>query len=357
MRVSRKVEHLQHALRSGQSGAQGLADVRLIHQCLPEESLSSVSLETYIGELNLSSPIVINAMTGGAAETEEINRNLAIAARESGIAMAVGSQMSAVRNPEVRSSYTVVREMNPHGIVFGNLGSEATVDQAKYAIDMLQANALQIHLNPMQELIMPEGDRDFRGVLKRIEQIVQAVHVPVIVKEVGFGMTREAANALRDVGVQMIDVGGYGGTNFAVIENERRAASLSWLNDWGITTSCALLEVQSSYSPRAIIASGGIRNALEICKALAIGASAVGLAGVLLKTLQQEGTAAVIASIAEMHDHLKLIMTALGAGRIEDLWHTPLMISGETAHWCEMRGIPLTDFAQRVLTKNLQTDR
>jgi isopentenyl-diphosphate delta-isomerase len=347
MRVSRKVEHLQHALQIGQSGEHGLSDIRFVHQCLPEQSLSSVSLETYIGELNLSSPIVINAMTGGAAETEEINRELAIAARETGIAMAVGSQMSALRHPEVRSSYTIVREMNPTGIVFGNLGSEATVDQAQQAVEMLQANALQIHLNPMQELIMPEGDRDFRGVLDRIARIVQAVSVPVIVKEVGFGITGEAARRLREIGVSIVDVGGFGGTNFAAIENERREESLAWLNDWGIPTSCSLLDVQKSCAPAHIMASGGIRNALDICKALAIGAGAAGLAGLFLKTLKTQGTSAVIQQINTMHAHIKLIMTGVGAATIEELWRVPFIIGGETAHWCYARGIDITEFAQR----------
>jgi len=347
MRVSRKVEHLQHALQTGQSGKHGLSDIRFVHQCLPEQSLSSVSLESYIGELKLSSPIVINAMTGGARETEAINRDLAIAARETGIAMAVGSQMSAIKHPEVRSSYTIVREMNPSGLVFANLGSEATVEQAKMAVDMLRANALQIHINPMQELIMPEGDRDFRGVLERIAQIVRAIDVPVIVKEVGFGMTVEAGKKLHEAGVSVIDIGGFGGTNFAAIENARREESIGWLNDWGIPTSCALLEIGQAILPNRIIASGGINNALDLCRALSIGAGAAGLAGTFLKTLNQEGIDAVIQQITNLNDQLSLIMTGLGASRISDLWHVPMIIGGETAHWCYARGIDIRAYAQR----------
>ncbi|MBE1445985.1 isopentenyl-diphosphate delta-isomerase [Paenibacillus sp. OAS669] len=350
MRIPRKMEHVHHALQLGQSGNQGFADIKLIHNCLPETSTSLISLQTSIGELNLSSPIIINAMTGGAHETEEINRELAIAARETGLAMAVGSQMSALKNPEVVSSYRIVREMNPDGIIFGNLGSEATLEQALRAVEMVRADALQIHLNVMQELIMPEGDRDFQGMLERISAIVEQVGVPVIVKEVGFGMARESVDALLGIGISVIDVGGYGGTNFAAIENMRRSLPMDWLNEWGCTTATALLEADYASSRHAnvfLIGSGGIRNSLEACKALILGASAVGVAGAFLRTLRQEGTAALVEHIREMHNEMKLVMTALGAPTVQDLHKVPVVISGETAHWCYARGIDIQSFANR----------
>ncbi|WP_197035435.1 type 2 isopentenyl-diphosphate Delta-isomerase [Paenibacillus sp. UNC451MF] len=345
------MEHVHHALQLGQSGNQGFADIKLIHNCLPETSTSLISLQTIIGELNLSSPIIINAMTGGAQETEEINRELAIAARESGLAMAVGSQMSALKNPEVASSYRIVREMNPDGIVFGNLGSEATLEQALRAVEMLRADALQIHLNVMQELIMPEGDRDFQGMLERISTIVAHVGVPVIVKEVGFGMARESIDALCGAGVSVIDVGGYGGTNFAAIENMRRSLPMEWLNEWGCTTATALVEAVATTSNRthvSLIGSGGIRSSLEACKALILGASAVGIAGAFLKTLRSEGTSALVAQIDEMLNEMKLVMTALGAPTVEDLHRVPVVITGETSHWCYARGIDIQSFANRT---------
>ena len=351
MRIPRKMEHVHHALQLGQSGEQGFADIKLIHNCLPETSTSLISLQTKIGELNLSSPIIINAMTGGAHETEEINRELAVAAREAGLAMAVGSQMSALKNPEVASSYRVVREMNPNGIVFGNLGSEATLEQALRAVEMLRADALQIHLNVMQELIMPEGDRDFQGMLARISKIVEQSGVPVIVKEVGFGMARESIEALCSIGVRIIDVGGYGGTNFAAIENRRRSSPMEWLNDWGCTTATALVEAVNAIEKRgnvSLIGSGGIRSSLEACKALILGASAVGVAGAFLKTLRSEGTSALVMQINEMHTELKLIMTALGASEVAELHRVPVVISGETAHWCYARGINIQGFANRT---------
>jgi isopentenyl-diphosphate delta-isomerase len=352
MRISRKMEHVHHALELGQSGRHGLSDIKLVHNCLPEASTDSIALTTQIGDLTLSSPIFINAMTGGAEETESINRELAIVAREKRLAMAVGSQMSAIKNRELASSYRVVRRENPQGIVVANLGSEAEVEQALRAIDMIEANALQIHLNVMQELIMPEGDRSFRGMLKRIEAIVQAVPVPVIVKEVGFGVMKDNARQLADIGVRILDVGGSGGTNFAAIENARRAVPIEWLNDWGCPTSVALLEALSVYPRGSVIASGGITNALEAAKVLTLGASAVGMAGAILKVLRLEGTEALMRFIDELHEGLILLMTAMGAETVEQLWNRPVVILGETAEWCRARGIDITEYAGRRSRSN-----
>jgi isopentenyl-diphosphate delta-isomerase len=347
MRISRKMEHVHHALELGQSGQQGLSDVKFVHNCLPETSTNAIALSTRIGDLTLSSPIFINAMTGGAAETESINRELAIVAREKGLAMAVGSQMSAIKNVEVASSYQIVRRENPSGIVVANLGSEADVEQALRAVDMIEANALQIHLNVIQELIMPEGDRSFKGMLKRIEAIVQAVPVPVIIKEVGFGIMRENAQQLASIGVRILDVGGAGGTNFAAIENARRAVSIDWLNDWGCPTSTALLEALSVFPKGQVLASGGITNALEVSKALTLGASAVGMAGAFLKVLRLEGMESLMIFTDELHEGLTLIMAALGADSVPELWNRPVVITGETAEWCRARGIDILTYARR----------
>ncbi|WP_135551568.1 type 2 isopentenyl-diphosphate Delta-isomerase [Paenibacillus cymbidii] len=350
MRISRKMDHVRHALAIGQTGDQGLSDIRFVPNSLPETAMDEVSLHTRIGELHLSSPIVINAMTGGSPETEPINRELAIAARERGLAMAVGSQMAALRDRTVAASYEIVRRMNPQGVLFANIGSEATVQQARDAVDMIGANGLQIHLNVMQELIMPEGDRDFRGMTERIGAIAAALDVPVIVKEVGFGLSMEAAVKLRGIGIRIVDVGGGGGTNFAAIENARRRAPMPWLNDWGHKTSIALLETAAVYPSGGagfVIASGGISNALQIAKALALGASAVGIAGAFLRIQREQGTAALIAAIGALHDDLRLVMTALGAADIESIWRVPLVVTGETAHWCTQRGIDLAAYARR----------
>ncbi|WP_416826752.1 type 2 isopentenyl-diphosphate Delta-isomerase [Ectobacillus polymachus] len=348
-RAKRKIDHVQYALSTGQSGAQGFHDITFVHQSLPNMSLADVSLQTKIGELSLSSPIFINAMTGGGGEaTERINGALAQAAYEKNIAMAVGSQMAALKDPSEERSFKIVREMNPTGIVFANLGSEATTEQAKRALAMLEGDAIQIHLNTIQELTMPEGDRDFTNALRRIERIVKEIEVPVIVKEVGFGMSKETVKQLTEIGVAIIDVGGFGGTNFATIENERRKRMLSYFNEWGIPTAVSLIEALSVKGEATFIASGGMQTALETIKALALGASAVAFAGHFLKAYMEHGMDGLIQEIDMIHDDLRYMMTALGCKTIKELQSTPLVISGHTFHWLTQRGIDTTVFSIRT---------
>jgi isopentenyl-diphosphate Delta-isomerase len=203
-RSERKWDHIRYALETGQKRFTAFDDVQFIHQSLPNINVSDVTFHQKIGELSLSSPIFINAMTGGGGEkTYNLNKQLAMVAKEAGLAMAVGSQMSALKDKSESYTYKVVRKENPSGVLIANLGSEAIPDQAKMAIDMIEANALQVHLNVIQELTMPEGDREFSGALKRIEAIVKEVNVPVIVKEVGFGMSKETVESLSSIGLQL----------------------------------------------------------------------------------------------------------------------------------------------------------
>ncbi|MGE6489858.1 type 2 isopentenyl-diphosphate Delta-isomerase [Paenisporosarcina sp. NPDC076898] len=347
-RAERKLDHIKHALSTGQSRQTWLDDIRFVHQALPDSNWESVSLQTHLGELVFGSPFFINAMTGGGgAKTTELNSQLARISREMDIPMAVGSQMAALKNPEEIATYSTVRKENPNGVIFANLGSEATVDQAKRAVDMLEANAIQIHLNVIQELTMPEGDREFSGALSRIETIVNELNVPVIVKETGFGISRETAIKLEGINVAAIDIGGFGGTNFAAIENERRQRKLSYFNDWGIPTAAALIETTSVMSTTPVIASGGIQHALDVVKCLALGASAVGLAGVLLKKLVEDGEEATIQEIMQINEDLMMLMVSLGANSIQELQRSPLIISGELFHYLTLRGIDLHTYANR----------
>jgi isopentenyl-diphosphate Delta-isomerase len=350
-RAKRKWDHIQHALTTGQKSLTGFQDVTFIHQSLPDTRLEHASLKTEIGELYLSSPIFINAMTGGGGEkTWEINRDLAIAARETGLAIAVGSQMSALKDENEAASYRVVRKENPNGILFANLGSEATLDQAKAAVEMIEANALQIHLNVIQELVMPEGDRDFIGALKRIENIVHNLEVPVIVKEVGFGMSKETGRRLKEAGISIADVGGFGGTNFSKIENERRQRHIPFFDNWGIPTAVSIAEA-SNEGGLAVLASGGIQNSTEAAKSIALGADAVGMAGALLKVLVNENVDSLIEEINNLHYELKLIMTALGAENIKQLQDAPLIIGGEVYHWLQQRNINTEIYSQRSIQR------
>ncbi|WP_461200673.1 type 2 isopentenyl-diphosphate Delta-isomerase [Anoxybacillus sp. TBDG-1] len=347
-RAKRKLQHIEYALATGQRRLHGFEDITFVHNSLPNISTAHIDLQTNIGELSLRSPIFINAMTGGGGdETTKINEQLAYVAKQCGIAMAVGSQMAALKDERERRSFTIIRKVNTHGVVFANLGSEATVGEAKRAVDMIEANALQIHLNVVQELVMPEGDRNFCGALSRIEQIVSAVDVPVIVKEVGFGMSKETARRLENAGVCAVDVGGFGGTNFAQIENKRREKQLAYFNEWGITTTASIAEVASEVQHISIIGSGGVQHALDVAKCIALGASAVGMAGHMLRILIEQGIEVLMAEIHRLHEDLTLIMTALGTETIADLQKAPLVITGKTHHWLRERGVDTTRYSQR----------
>ncbi|MFC0470306.1 type 2 isopentenyl-diphosphate Delta-isomerase [Halalkalibacter kiskunsagensis] len=347
-RATRKLDHIQHALSTGQDLTHGFEDIMFVHNSLPEVNLEHINLSSQIGELTLSSPIFINAMTGGGGEkTRLINEQLAEVAAQTGIGMAVGSQMAALREEKQCQSFQVVRKTNPKGVIFANLGSEATVEQAKQAVDMLEANALQIHVNVIQELVMPEGDRDFTHMVSRIEKIVDRIEVPVIVKEVGFGMSKETVETLASVGVFAVDVGGFGGTNFSKVENERRQRRLDFFDNWGITTTSSLLEALYANANIHVFASGGLQNALDLAKSIALGASAGGFAGNFLRILIDKGQEALIDEVLQLEEDFRYILTALQALNLQDLRQKPLVICGDTYHWATQRGFDVSSISRR----------
>jgi isopentenyl-diphosphate delta-isomerase len=323
--------------------------VHLVHRSLPELAVAEVDLATDVAGLSLAHPILINAMTGGAHGVGEINRDLALLAAELDLPMAVGSQTAGIRDPEVADTYRVVRQMNPRGLVIANVGAGASLDDARRAVAMLEAGALQLHLNAPQELVMPEGDRDFRGQLGRIAELVQKLEVPVIVKECGFGISKETARQLHAVGVRAIDVSGRGGTNFAWIEGQRGGAELDpGLETWGIPTAAALAEVAALELPGLdLIASGGVTYGSEAAKAFALGAGAVGVAGALLRRLQTGGVAAARAYLTGLLADLTRALLLCGARRVGDLRRRPVVVTGALGEWCRLRGVDLAALAAR----------
>lgn len=347
-RSQRKMEHIRHALEtSGPAAGSSHFDlVRFLPNSLPNICYDNTSLHTRFGSFSLASPIIINAMTGGAGVTKPINQKLAILARERGLAMAVGSQMAALKDPSVKDSYTIVRKEHPEGILFANIGAEATVEQAEAAVEMIQADGLQIHLNVMQELLMPEGDRHFSGYLDNIHHIQTKLGVPVVVKEVGFGMTVESVNRLVDAGVTMIDVGGRGGTNFARIENMRHNQPLAAFEEWGLSTVESLLEAGQK-SGISLMAAGGIRHGLDVIKALALGAEAVGMAGAMLRLVQTKTMEECLAAVDGWHHEIRVAMTALGVTRLSDCRRLPVLVTGACADYARLRGIPIEALARR----------
>lgn len=340
---NRKDQHIHYAeMQYSSSKTNGLDGVRFVHQSLSEMSVSDISLKTSLGSIELDNPFFINAMTGGSQKAMIINKNLAEVARDTNLAMAVGSISIALKESKYKESFEIVRKTNPNGILFANLGAHHSVDNAKRAVDMIEANALQLHLNTPQELVMPEGDRDFSNWLSNIESIVKSLDVPIIVKEVGFGMSKETIKQLIDVGVTIIDVAGKGGTNFIEIENERRdLKEYTYLYDWGQTTAESLLETRVYQDKASFIASGGIRTPLDMLKSFGLGASAVGLSGEFLHLILTKGTHETISQIERFKEELAHLMTLVGAKYINTVKEKPLVLDTQLINWCQQRHLPI----------------
>ncbi|MDT2747624.1 type 2 isopentenyl-diphosphate Delta-isomerase [Vagococcus fluvialis] len=341
MSWNRKDQHIHYAeMQYQQQSDNGLDQVRFVHQSFSEMSINDVNLTTKLGSLSLDYPFFINAMTGGSDKAHVINKNLAIIAKETNLAMAVGSVSTAIKNPELADSFKVVRKMNPNGILFSNLGAHHSLENAKIAVDMIEADALQIHLNTPQEIVMPEGDRNFTNWLSNVEEIVKELHVPVIVKEVGFGMSKETIQQLIDIGVTMIDVGGRGGTNFVHIENERREEKeFDYLLNWGQNTAESLLEAHFYRKQADFIASGGIRNPLHMLAAFGLGAKVTGISGEFLHMVLTKGNESTINRVNEWKYELSALMALVGAKSIEDIEKKALVLSPELNNWCKERRI------------------
>ncbi len=347
-RITRKDEHILTALKlEHRPMVSGFGDITLVHNALPELSEAEVSLDTMLMGKPIRAPIVINAITGGGAMSARINKALAVAARETGVAMAVGSQAVAIERPEAENSFREVRKINPAGMVMANISARTPPEHALRAIEMIDADALQVHLNGPQEAVMKEGERDFRGWTANIARLVSASPVPVIVKEVGFGISGEVARRLYSIGVEHFDVGGRGGTNFISIESIRNDGRQRALESWGITTAASLIEIESSDVAATIMATGGLTNGLDAAKALALGANAAGIAGAYLKALFEGNTEGLIRRIENMKADMRKIQLMLGVRSPEEMKKVPIVITGKTREWLTERGIETGCFSCR----------
>ena len=355
----RKDDHIKLACEQYRSHAEsGFEQVRFIPNALPQLALSDVdtSVSVFGAAEKWDVPLYINAMTGGSKNGENINASLARVAAKTGVAMACGSLSAALKNPHLAETFSVIRRFNPRGFVMANVSAGASVEQAVKAVEILQANALQIHLNAAQELVMSEGDRDFSAWLSNIEAVVRALDsmkVPVVVKETGCGMSAGDVLRLQNVGVRAVDVGGRGGTNFVAIENARRGGvrGYEFLDSWGLTTVESLLDIaqcdeilhdscDSCDSAAAcdscdsaqmqVFASGGVRTPLDVVRALKLGASAVGVAGEFLHTLTCGGQDVLVDQIEDWKAQIRVIMALLGCKNIADLrQNSRILIDGK----------------------------
>lgn len=356
----RKLEHIKICLeRDVEAGGlkPGFNDVYLVHRCLPELDLSDVKLEATFLSRRLAAPIAISAITGGPKASSIINRSLAEAAQRLGLLLELGSQRPALEDPSLKASFREVREIAPEAFIVANVGavqaSRGGIDVVKEAVDMVDADAVAIHLNPLQEAIQPEGEAFYGGVSRVIKEVVSQVGVPVIVKETGCGIAREEAQLLERAGVSAIDVAGAGGTSWAVIEAYRAHAigdvkgyslGMSFRN-WGVPTAVSIVEARSSTN-LPIIGSGGVRSGLDAAKALALGADLAGMALPLLKPALIGGWA-VAEVLEEALRQLRLAMFLTGSRSVEDLKKARVVVTGLTAEWLRARGLDISRLACR----------
>ena len=362
----RKIEHVSVALEQGIAVPQhaNWSDIRFVHQALPEVDLDEIDTTVSFLGHTLRYPIFMSSLTGGHPDVTSINANLSRAAEQYGLALGVGSQRAAIVNPDVASSYSVTRASAPNAFLIANIGAPQLIPQAHHAaftleqiqraIDMIDVNALAVHMNSLQEAAQSEGDRRTVGEAAALKALTAQIGLPVIAKETGAGICREQALLLRTCGVAAIDVGGAGGSSMSAMEAARsqsrgddQTMQIGLLyRDWGIATPIAVVEAGVARLP--LIATGGVRSGLDVARALALGATLVGIGFPLLKAASEsyEKVCELLESIlAEM----KVAMQLSGATNIAQLRETDIVITGATREWLTLRGFEqdLKDMASR----------
>lgn len=336
MHNQRKADHLRVALQEDvrfRGVITGFERYRFLHQALPEISLEQIDLSVSLLGKHLRAPLLISSMTGGTPQAAMINRNLASAAQIHGLAMGVGSQRTGLEEPEAADTYQV-RDVAPDILLLANLGAVQLnygygVEHCRRAVEMIAADALILHLNPFQEALQAGGNTDFRDLLHKIEAVCRALPVPVVVKEVGWGISEQVASRLAAAGVAAIDVAGAGGTSWGEVEaycaNDPHVQRIATdFAEWGIPTAESLIRARRGAPDIPLIASGGIRTGLEVAKALALGATAAGVAAPFLKpaTVSAE---AVSEEINVILRELRIAMFCIGAATVDQLKDSPFL--------------------------------
>ncbi len=349
---SRKLDHIRICLEEEvESEYTGFEDVMLIHNALPEVDFEEIVTEVEFFGKRLSAPLLIASMTGGHPETKEINKNLAIAVEETGIGMGVGSQRAAIEDSRLEDSFSVVRDFAPNAFIYANVGLPQVlkhgVEFVERAVEMIEADAVAIHLNYLQEAIQPEGDTNARGGVEAIEEVCSSIDVPVIVKETGAGISRDVALRLKQVGVDAIDVGGKGGTSWSGVEVYRTDGILRDVGldfwDWGIPTAFCVAEC---YDVLPVIATGGLRSGLDLAKALALGARLGSSALPFLRAVVDRGVEGVVELIEYYIRGLKTAMFLTGCRRVYELRRTTIFVTGMLRDWLSLRGYDLERFCR-----------
>ena len=310
----------------------GLEEFRFVHQALPELNLTEIDTRAHVFNKTVAAPILISSMTGGTAQAQDINRNLAEAAQARGLAMGLGSQRAGLESDGTANTFRV-RDIAPDILLLANLGAVQLnygfgVDECRRAVEMIEADALILHLNPLQEVVQAEGDLNWRGLLAKIAEVCRHLPIPVVAKEVGWGISQQAARQLYEAGIHAIDVAGAGGTSWSQVEMHRaptpRLRRLAGaFADWGIPTAESLqgvcaMRAEMGLEERPIFASGGIRNGQEIAKCVALGAELLGLASPFLKRAV-ESSAAVVDEMEILEAELRITMFCSGAANLAAL--------------------------------------
>lgn len=354
--AERKAEHLAlAAAAASQSGVDpGWDDVRLVPRALPELSLADVDPSVELFGHRLAAPLVLVPMTGGHPDATPLNRALGAAAERLGLAVGVGSQRAALARPDLSDTFAAIRDEAPSALVMANIGAGQLIAQGdvpplgpeaiEAVVAMVRADVLTVHLNVAQELVQPEGDLVTGPFLPALRAVIAASPVPVVVKETGSGMSRADAEALAEAGAAGIDVGGAGGTSFVRIEASRAEAARDSrsarrgraLADWGVPTAASVLEIRGAGLP--VIATGGVRDGLDVARALALGATAAGL-GRRAVLAAQVGVDALVDELDGIVDELRAVMVLTGARTPGELAVTPPVLLGSTLAWARQRGL------------------
>jgi isopentenyl-diphosphate Delta-isomerase len=335
----RKADHIKINLENdvGSALTSGLEHYSFTHEALPELDLESVDTTLTLFGKKLNAPILISSMTGGTEEAGEINQRLAEAAREVGVAMGVGSQRAALEDPKQAPTFSVTRKVAPNILLFANLGAVQLnygygLDECLRAVDMIEADALFLHLNPLQEAVQAGGNTNFTNLAKKIEEICRKLEVPVIGKEVGWGISERTAKILAECGVAAIDVAGAGGTSWSQVEMHRapdeftRQLAATFVG-WGIPTADSILNVKKVAPGMTIFSSGGLKNGLDIAKSIALGATLGGMAGQFLKAAASS-TEDIIERMNLARRQIQVVMFGAGVVNLNMLVKTKLRESG-----------------------------
>jgi isopentenyl-diphosphate delta-isomerase len=304
----------------------GFKDYEFEHYAITEVDITKIDFTTRFFKKNINYPFLISCMTGGTLEAGNINAQLALAAQHLNIAMGVGSQRQILENDKYLETYKIIRKNAPKIPVLGNLGASEVVklknlDSVSFLVDIVNADAMVIHINPLQELFQPEGEPNFTGFLKKLEKLTGYLKVPVIVKEVGSGISRKAVLKLLEVGIQGIDVAGAGGTSWSGVEMLRNGISGQdefW--DWGLPTAYCIKQIAplKEYHDFILIGSGGINSAFDAAKALALGADIAASARTILKELNKNGVEGVIKLIENWFEVIRKILFLTGSNNLKE---------------------------------------